>query len=57
MKGLLIFFLLWTPLCLLMALGLPLFFDLRSRLTLGLIIWLIGGLLGFYYIVARKWKC
>ncbi len=56
MKGLLIFFLLWTPLCLLMVSELPLGFDAKSRLNLGVIIWLIGGLVGFYYLVARKWR-
>jgi hypothetical protein len=55
MRGLLIFFLLWTPICLFIVFGLPLF-DLESRLNLGLIVWLIGGLLGFYYITARKWR-
>lgn len=56
MRGLLIFVLLWTPLCLLIVFELPWGFDLKGRLNIGLIIWLIGTLLGFYYLVARKWR-
>lgn len=56
MKGLVIFLILWTPLCLFIMYQLPEGFDAKSRLNLGVIVWLIGGLLGFYYLVARKWR-
>lgn len=56
MKSLVIFLILWTPLCLFIMYQLPEGFDAKSRLNLGVIVWLIGGLLGFYYLVARKWR-
>lgn len=56
MKGLAIFIFLWNGLCLFVIYELPEGFDSKNRLNLGVIIWLIGALLGFYYLVARKWR-
>lgn len=36
--------------------GTPPGFDAKSRLNLGVIIRPIGGLMGFYYLGAGKWR-
>lgn len=56
MKALIVFIFLWTPFCLFMVYQLPPWFDEKSRLNLGVIIWLIGVLVALYYLVARKWR-
>jgi hypothetical protein len=51
-----IFLVLWTPVSLFAAYALPESFGVQGKLGLGIIIWLIGCLLGFYYLVGRKWR-
>jgi len=56
MKALILFILLWTPVCLFLVYKLPPWFDEESGINLGIILWLIGFLVGLYYLVARKWR-
>lgn len=56
MTAVVIFLILWTPVSIFAVYALPESFDIQGKLGLGIIIWLIGGLLGFYYLVARKWR-
>lgn len=56
LTAIILFLLLWTPVSLFAAYSLPESFGAQGKLGLGIIIWLIGGLLGFYYLVAGKWR-
>jgi hypothetical protein len=56
LTAIILFLVLWTPVSFFVAYSLPESFGTQGRLGLGIIIWLIGGLLGFYYLVARKWR-
>jgi hypothetical protein len=56
LTAVIIFLLLWTPVSVMAVYFLPESFDLQGKLGLVVIIWLIGALLGFYYLVARKWR-
>ncbi len=56
MTAVVIFLVLWTPVSLFALYTLPESFGVQGRLGLGIMIWLISGLLGFYYLAARKWR-
>ncbi|MEQ9620027.1 MAG: hypothetical protein RIG61_12750 [Deltaproteobacteria bacterium] len=56
MKALIVFVLLWTPLCLFILYRLPDWFGDENRFSLGVIFWLVGFLVALYYLVARKWR-
>lgn len=56
MTAIILFLVLWTPVSLFAAYSLPESFGAQGKPGLGIIIWLIGGLLGFYYLVAGKWR-